>query len=74
MRFVSDVERSKFGIKSLPAKLEESLDALKSDSGYLDVCFCNDLIDTYIMLKKEEIAQIGKGNTKAKQFMFYYDV
>jgi glutamine synthetase len=71
---MSDFERSNFGIKSLPAKLEESLDALKSDSGYLDVCFCNDLIDTYIMLKKEEIAQIGKGNTKAKQFMFYYDV
>jgi glutamine synthetase len=71
---MSDFERSKFGIKSLPAKLEESLDALKSDSEYLDVCFHKDLIDTHHMLKEEEIAQIGKGNTKAKQFMFYYDV
>ena len=71
---MSDFERSRFGIKSLPAKLEESLDALKSDSEYLDVCFHKDLIDTHHMLKEEEIAQIGKGNTKAKQFMFYYDV
>jgi glutamine synthetase len=45
---MSDFERSNFGIKSLPTKLEESLDALRSDSGYLDVCFCNDLIDTYL--------------------------
>lgn len=71
---MSDFERSELGIKSLPAKLEESLDSLKSDSEYLDVCFHNDLIDTYHMLKEEEIAQIGKGNTKAKQFMLYYDV
>jgi glutamine synthetase len=71
---MSDFERSNFGIKSLPSKLEESLCALKSDSEYFDVCFRNDLIDTYHMLKEEEIAQIGNGYTKAKQFMFYYDV
>jgi glutamine synthetase len=71
---MSDFERSELGIKSLPAKLEESLDALKSDSEYLGVCFRNDLIDTYFVLKEEEMSQIGKGNTKAKQFMLYYDV
>jgi len=47
---------------------------LKSDSKYLDVCFHKDLIDTHIVLKEEVIAYIGKGNTKDKQFMFYYDV
>jgi glutamine synthetase len=71
---MSDFERSELGIKSLPAKLEESLDVLKSDSKYLGVCFHNNLIDTYLELKEEEISQIGKGNTKAKQFMLYYDV
>jgi glutamine synthetase len=71
---MSDFERSNSGIKSLPAKLEESLTALKSDSDYLNVCFHNDLIETYLMLKEDEIVQIGKDNTKAKQFMFYYDV
>lgn len=71
---MSDFERGNFGIKSLPSNQDESLDALKSDSEYLKVCFRNDLIDTYLMLKEEEVLQIGKGNTKAKQFMFYYDV
>ena len=71
---MSEFERSRFGIKSLPSKLEESLYALKSDSEYLNVCFRNDLIETYLMLKEGEIAQIGNSNTKAKQFMLYYDV
>ncbi|MGE5660676.1 MAG: type I glutamate--ammonia ligase, partial [Ignavibacteriales bacterium] len=71
---MSDFERSNCGIKSLPTSLEGSLGSLKSDSKYLDVCFLNDLIDAYLMLKEEEIAQIGKVNTRAKQFMSYYDV
>jgi glutamine synthetase len=71
---MSDFERSNFGIKSLPTRLEESLDALKSDSEYLEVCFHNDLIDTYLMLKEEEIALIGRDSAKVRQFKFYYDV
>jgi glutamine synthetase len=71
---MSDFERSNCGIRSLPGNLEESLDSLRSDSKYLDVCFRNDLIDTYLMLKEEEIAQIGKDSEKAKQFTLYYDV
>jgi glutamine synthetase len=71
---MSDFERGSFGIKSLPSNLGESLDSLRTDSKYLQVCFRNNLIDTYIMLKEKEIVQIGKGNTKAKQFMSYYDV
>jgi glutamine synthetase len=71
---MSDFERSKFGIKSLPSTLEESLGVLKSDLDYFKACFHNDLIDTYLILKEEEIAQIGKDRSKARQFMFYYDV
>jgi len=71
---MSDFERNNVGIKSLPSNLEKSLDSLKSDSKFLDVCFHKDLIDTHIDLKEVEIAYIGKGNTKDKQFMFYYDV
>jgi glutamine synthetase len=71
---MSDFERSNLGIKSLPASLEESLDALKSDPDYLKICFHNDLIDTYLMIKEEERAQVGKDRSKARQFMFYYDV
>jgi glutamine synthetase len=72
---MSDFERNTKGIKSLPSNLGESLDSLKSDSKYLDICFSNELIETHTALKQEEIAQIGEeGNMKAKQFMFYYDV
>lgn len=71
---MSDFERNNIGIKSLPSNLEKSLDSLKSDSKFLDVCFHKDLINTHIVLKEVEIAYIGKGNTKDKQFMFYYDV
>ena len=51
-----------------------SLDSLKSDSKYLDVCFHKDLIGTHTLLKENEIAHIGKDYTKARQFMSYYDV
>jgi glutamine synthetase len=71
---MTDFERSNLGIKSLPTSLEESLEALKSDSDYLKICFPNELIDTYLMLKEEEIAYIGKDRSKARQFMFYYDI
>jgi glutamine synthetase len=71
---MSDFDRSSLGIKSLPSNLEESLDSLRSDSKYLDVCFRNDLIETYITLKEKELAQIGKDTKKANQFMLYYDV
>lgn len=56
---MSDFERSKFRIKSLPSKLGELLNALKSDSEYLKVCFGKDLIDAYVTLKEDEISQIG---------------
>ena len=71
---MSDFERSTFRIKSLPSSLDESLEALKNDSRYLKVCFHNDLIDSYLMLKDEEIVQIGKDRSKTRQFKFYYDV
>jgi glutamine synthetase len=71
---MTDFERSHLGIKSLPASLEESLEALKSDSNYLKICFPHELIDTYIMLKEEEIEYIEKDKSKVRQFMFYYDI
>ena len=49
-----------FGIKSLPSSLEESLEVMKNDSNYLKICFHSELIETYRMLKEEEITQVGK--------------
>jgi glutamine synthetase len=69
---MSDQERSRRGIKSLPGSLQESLEALKGDREYLKPCFQGDLLDTYIELKEQEVAYAGK--SKEKQFMLYYDV
>jgi glutamine synthetase len=71
---MTDSKRKSLGINTLPGSLEESLSALKSDSGYLNLCFHNDLIDTYMELKNDEISEIGIDKSKIKQFMRYYDV
>ena len=62
------------GIKSLPSSLEESLTALNNDLDYLQMCFHTELIETYIRLKEEEIIELGKDKSKARQFMLYYDI
>jgi glutamine synthetase len=64
--------RSSLGIKSLPGSLQESLEALKSDQDYLKLCFQRDLLETYVVLKQEEVAYAGK--SKERQFTLYYDV
>ena len=71
---MSDSKRNDLGIKSLPNSLEESLEALKSDSDYLMICFPRELIESHMAIKEEEIIQVGNDKTKARQFMFYYDV
>jgi glutamine synthetase len=69
---LSDSSRSALGIKTLPRTLQDSVDALKSDQGYLKPYFCNELIDTYMELKCNEIA-FATGS-KERQFMVYYDI
>jgi glutamine synthetase len=70
---MDDSKRKNLGINVLPKSLDESLAALKSDSNYLDLCFHNDLIDTYMDLKSAEIAEIGVDKSKINEFLFYYD-
>jgi glutamine synthetase len=70
---MSDSRRNSLGIKSLPGSLEESLEALKNDSDYLKICFNNELLDTYMAIKQEEMIEAGEG-TKMSQFILYYDV
>jgi glutamine synthetase len=69
-----DHKRSTFGINMLPSSLNEALISLKSDSEYLNICFERALIEVYISLKLQEIAEIGNDKSKLKQFLYYYDV
>jgi glutamine synthetase len=69
---MSESSRNALGIKTLPRTLQDSIDALKNDNGYLKPFFCSELIETYIELKLEEIA-FATGS-KERQFMLYYDI
>ena len=68
---LSDSARRALGIKTLPRALQDSIDALKNDKDFLKPYFSNELIDTYVELKCEEIA-FATGS-KERQFMLYYD-
>jgi glutamine synthetase len=70
---MSDSKRNSLGIKSLPGTLRKSLEALKCDSDYLKLCFHRDLLETYLILKQNEITE-AEGQSKTQQFMLYYDV
>ncbi|HZB00440.1 MAG TPA: type I glutamate--ammonia ligase, partial [Nitrososphaera sp.] len=69
---MSDSARRALGIKMLPRTLQDSIEALENDKAYLKPYFCNELIDTYVELKGEEIA-FATGS-KERQFMLYYDI
>ena len=79
---MSDQIKSKLGIKSLPGTLTDALEELKCDSEYLELFFNSDLLETYLMLKKEEVEEIeGQRSSSShpvasrlKLFMRYYDV
>jgi glutamine synthetase len=69
---MTDSERKSRGIRSLPGALDESLEHLNSDSSYLSSCYSEDLLDTYKMIKRQEIKDVG--SKKRQEFMFYYDI
>ena len=70
---MSDARRNSLGIKSLPGSLEEALESLKSDLDYLKRCFHDESLETYIVLKYEELAK-ARGKSVAQELMLYYDV
>jgi glutamine synthetase len=79
---MSEQNKSKLGIKSLPGTLTEALEELKCDSEYLELFFSSDLLETYLTLKKDEADEIeGQRSSSShpissrlKLFMRYYDV
>ena len=56
----------------LPRALQDSIEALKNDKGFLKPYFSNELIDTYVELKRDEIAFAT--SSKERQFIIYYDI
>lgn len=50
--------RKALGIKELPRSLDEALDELETDNEWLKPVYSNELIETYIELKREEVRKI----------------
>lgn len=69
---MAEPSRKAFGITTLPRTLQDSIDALKNDSAYLKPFFQSDLLESYIELKREEIA-FATGS-KERQFILYFDI
>jgi glutamine synthetase len=70
---MSDSKRNSLGIRSLPASLGGSLDSLKSDSAYLKSCFHNEILDSFIMRKDDELGRICDKSLD-QEILLYYDV
>ena len=50
--------RKELGIKELPRSLDEALDELETDNEWLKPIYSNELIETYIELKREEVRKL----------------
>lgn len=70
---MSDAKRTSLGISSLPGSLDESLASLKSDSAYLKSCFRDEILESFILQKKDELRRIHDKSFD-QEIMLYYDV
>lgn len=67
---MDDHERKQRGIKTLPRDLYEALDELEADNEYLKPIFTNELIETYVELKRKEYFSVTNHISPAE--LYYY--
>ncbi len=65
---LSREKRHELGVRELPGSLKESLEELQSDKEFLQGVFTDDLIDSYVEIKKEEQLQ---ANLRPTPYEFY---
>ncbi|RLG86345.1 MAG: type I glutamate--ammonia ligase [Thermoprotei archaeon] len=70
---MSPEKRRALGIKSLPANLKEALEELESDSEYLKPVFTDELLESYVELKREEVRYVNSFPTPA-EFRLYLNL
>jgi len=70
---MSEEERRKLGIETLPRSLEEALDELESDHEWLKPVFTEELIQQYIDMKREEARKLNLYVPPA-EILHYLDV
>lgn len=69
----SKSRRKELGIRELPRSLDEALDELECDNEWLKPVFVDELLETYIELKREESRKVMSYPTPAEVF-YYIDV
>ncbi len=62
--------RKELGIKELPRSLDEALDELECDNEWLKPIFAQELIDSYIEIKREEVRKIATYPTAIEVFQY----
>lgn len=55
---LSEEERRRLGIGTLPGSLREALEELESDNEYLKPAFSRELLEAYVELKKKEVRDV----------------
>jgi glutamine synthetase len=63
-------QKKALNIKSLPTNLKESLDALKSDSRFLENVFSKDFLETYSSMKYTEYSDFSQTPTPWEVSMY----
>jgi len=69
---LSEEEKRRLKIKSLPRDLREALEELESDNEFLHPVFPKDLIDSYIEVKREEWETINRFVSPAEIYYYSY--
>ena len=70
---LSEEERKKLGIKTLPRTLDEALDELETDNEWLKPVFSREILETYISMKRAEAKKISSYVSPAEAY-YYLDV
>ncbi len=63
---MGEARRRQLGIKALPRSLDEALDELESDREWLKPVFPDDLVDTYLELKRAEARELAAYSSAAE--------
>jgi glutamine synthetase len=69
---LSENERKRLGIKSLPGDLREALDELENDHEFLLQGFTKELISSYLEVKRKEWEIINRHVTPAEIYYYSY--
>jgi len=70
---LTPTKRKELGVGELPGSLLESIEALKSDSGFLKGIFSDDLVDTMIDLETDSFRMVS-ARPHPYEFYLYFDI